>query len=359
MTSRLVLAACLALSAALPTAPAAASVSPETTTPAELPQRVLLVVSSHGRGSGDQAGEVQPGYELDELAQAWFAFRDNGLEVDIASPQGGAVVADQYDPDKAYNAQFNADAQATAKLSNTLRLDPAMASQYGAIMVIGGKGAMFDLPFSQVLQGLLSDLEARGGVVSAVCHGPAVFARMLREDGTPWASGRTLAGFTDEEEALFGKKWVKHFPFLLETEMRARGAKFTEAPMMLPHVAVDGRVVTGQNPFSVGATADAVVRAMGRKPKPRATWADEHSLGLVAQAVAGDPAPLRTALARKDKSVDVPLIAIWGYYRSLEAGDDKAMLESALTIMEMARPRFAEPQLDEAIAEARERLAQL
>lgn len=355
MSNRLLFAACAALALIAPTAPGLASPT-VVSTPAELPQRVLLVVSSHGRGSGDQAGEIQPGFEQDELAQAWLAFRANGLDVDIASPQGGPVVADAYDADKPYNAAFNADTEATGKLAQTLRLDPTMASQYGAIMVIGGKGAMFDLPFSQILQGLLVDLEAKGGIVSAVCHGPAVFARMQRADGSSWATGRTLAGFTDEEEALFGKKWVKHFPFLLESELREKGAQFTEAPMMLPHVAIDGRLITGQNPFSVAATADAVVKAMGRKPKPRATWADEHSLGLVAKAVAGDPAPLKAALARNDDSIDVPLIAIWGYYRSLEAGDDRAMLQSALTIMELAQPRFPDPQLDEAIADARSRL---
>ena len=344
-------AAALALASALTPPPAIAA--PVAAAPAELPHKVLLVVSSHGRGEGKEAGEVQPGFELDELAQAWLVLRANGIAVDIASPSGGAVVADAYDPDKPYNAAFAADTEGSAKLADTIRLDPALAGNYGAIMVIGGKGAMFDLPFSQVLQGLLLDLDARGGVLAGVCHGPAVFARMRREDGTPWASGRALSGFTDEEEALFGKRWVKQFPFLLEEEMRKVGAKFGEAPMMLPHVEIDGNIVTGQNPFSVAAAADAVVRAMGREPAARTPWPDEYGLMLVAKAVAGDSAPLKAALARKDGSVEVPLVAIWGYYRSLEAKDDAAMLASAIEIMELAQPYFPEPQLAEAIAMAR------
>lgn len=353
MSFRLSVALPLALIGLVPVTPAIAAPPAPAAAPAELPQRVLLVVSSHGRGAGD----IQPGFEMDELTQAWLVFRQNGMAVDIASPTGGAVVADEYDPKKAYNADFNADPIAREKLANTLRLEPEMADQYAAIMVIGGKGAMLDLPFSQVLQSLLAETERRGGVISAVCHGPAVLARMRTANGTAWAEGRKLTGFADEEEALFGKKWVPHFPFLLESELRKLGAEFSEAPMMLPHVVTDGRVVTGQNPFSIGAAADAVMRALGQRPAPREQWADERSLALVAEAISGNTAPLETALARKDGKIDVPLVAIWGYYRSIEAGEDRAMLASAVRIMELAQPHFPEPQLDDAIKAARARLA--
>ncbi|MDC8755380.1 type 1 glutamine amidotransferase domain-containing protein [Erythrobacter sp. sf7] len=323
------------------------------TSAAPLPERVLLVVSSHGR----DAGKTQPGFEMDELSQAWLVLRANGFAVDIASPAGGPVVADEHDPGKPYNAAFAADAEAQRKLAATLPLSPAMAGQYSAIMVIGGKGAMFDLPFSQVLQSLLKQTEARGGVVAAVCHGPAVFARIRNADGSAWIQGRRLTGFTDEEEALFGKTWVPHFPFLLESELRRLGAEVTEAPIMLPHVAIDGRVVTGQNPFSVAAAADAVVAALGRTPLARNLWPDERSLALVALTVAGDTAPLAAALEQGSADIDAPLVAIWGYYRALQAGDDPAMLAPALKVMELARPHFPEPQLDAAMAEARAVLA--
>jgi hypothetical protein len=155
---------------------------------------------------------------------------------------------------------------------------------------------------------------------------------------------------------------VPHFPFLLESELRRLGARFSEAPMMLPHVVTDGRVVTGQNPYSVAMAAEAAIRALGRTPVARQPWPDEGSLLLVARTVAGDSAPLESALARKDTALDVPLIAIWGYYRSLEAGDDlagdnRAMLAQAVQIMELALPHFPEPQLEEAIKEAHDRLA--
>lgn len=316
-------------------------------------ERILLVVSSHGR----EDGKSQPGYEMDELAQAWLVFRANGMDVDIASPAGGTVVADGHDPKKPYNAAFAADPDAMAKLAHTLPLTTDMAGQYSAVVVIGGKGAMFDLPFSQILQRLIADTEVRGGVVAAVCHGPAVFARISNADGSPWISGRRVTGFADEEEALFGKEWVQHFPFLLESELRRLGAAFTEAPIMLTHVSVDGRVVTGQNPYSVAAAAEAVVQALGKQPLAREPWADERSLGLVAAAISGDIAPLEAALAGDQGAIDVPLVAIWGYYRALQAKDDPAMLAPALAVMERVQPYFPEPELDKAIAAARATLS--
>jgi putative intracellular protease/amidase len=316
------------------------------------PARVLLVVSSHGRGQG----RIQPGYEMDELSQAWLVLRANGFEVDIASPEGGRVEADEFDPAKLYNAAFAADPVAMARLKATLRLDPEMAGRYAAIMVIGGKGAMFDLPFNQILQDLLLEADRRGAVIAAVCHGPAVLTRLRQPDGAAWLSGRRLTGFSDEEEAMFGKRWVPHFPFLLETEARRLGARFDEAPIMLPHVVVDGRLVTGQNPYSVAAATEAVVSLLGRTPASRQPWPDEFGLLLVARALGGNEAPLIEGLARKDGSVDAPLVAIWGYYRAEQAGQDRVQLARALRIMEIAYPHFPEPELKAAIADARLRL---
>jgi putative intracellular protease/amidase len=314
--------------------------------------RVLLVVSSHGRDDG----KTQPGFEMDELAQAWLVFRDNGLAADIASPEGGLAIADEFSAAKPYNLAFTKDAEGSAKLAQTLRLSQVDAGRYAAVFIIGGKGAMFDLPFSQSLTTLVASVHGRGGIIGAVCHGPAVFARMRDKDGKPFAAGRTLAGFTDEEEALFGKTWVAQFPFQIESEFRRQGATFSEAPFMLPHVAVDDRIVTGQNPYSVALAAEAVVTALGKAPTPRPQWADEKSMLLLASALA-KPDTLAPALAKSHKDLDVPLIAIWGYYRTIEAAGEPARTTEGLRVMEAAEPWFDDQGLDDAIVAVRKTLA--
>lgn len=316
-------------------------------------QRILMVVSSHGV----DGGKVRPGFEMDELAQAYLIFKANGLEIDIASPKGGSAVADEYNAKKAYNAAFLADADAGAKLANSLPLSAIKPRNYAAVFVVGGKGPMFDFPDNKELQSLIAAIHEKDGVIAAVCHGPVALVDVRLPGGKLMVAGRKLTGFTDEEEAAFGEKWVKQFPFQVETKLHEQGAIFGEAEIMLPHVEVDGRLVTGQNPYSVAQAADAVVSALGKTPVVREQWVDERSMALVAKALGGDMALAEREMREHPARYDIPLIAIWGYYRSQAAGDDRAGLERGLAIMELAAPYFPEPQLQTAIEAAKAKLA--
>lgn len=317
--------------------------------------RVLLVVSSHGLDEG----KARPGFEMDELSQAYAVFADNGLQVDIASPAGGAVVADRFNRDKPYNSRFLGDANAVAKLTTTRAITDLRDEKYAAIFVIGGKGAMFDLPVNADLKTLLARTYEEGGVIGAVCHGPAVLMNVPLKNGASLIEGRSVTGFSNEEEAMFGKGWAPSFPVLLENGLRGSGARFSEAPMMLNHVVADGRLVTGQNPFSTADAAEAVVKAMGRPVAPRQPWADERSIELLAQLLDGDKAKAREAFNADPSLYDVPLIAMWGYFRAQSAGADRAVLANALEVMELASPHFSRPELVSAIAEARTKIAQM
>mgnify|MGYP003639053843 CR=1 FL=1 len=317
--------------------------------------RVLLVVS----GYGEDEGKTRPGFEMDELTQAYAVFSDNGLQVDIASPAGGAVVADRFNRNKPYNNRFLSDPTASEKLTSTRSLATAGKENYAAIFIIGGKGSMFDLPINTDLKALLATTYEAGGVIGAVCHGPAVLMNLPLKNGASFLEGRSVTGFSNEEEAQFGKGWLPSFPVLLENGLRGSGAKYSEAPIMLNHVVTDGRLVTGQNPASTAAAAEAVIKAMGRTPAPRQPWADERSMTLISQALNGDKAKARAAFSANPKLYDVPLIAMWGFFRAKSAGSDRAALTHAVEIMELAAPHFSRPELVSAIAEGRSKLAQL
>ncbi len=317
--------------------------------------RVLLVVSGHGLDDG----KARPGYEMDELSQAYVIFADNGLQVDIASPSGGAVVADRFNRSKPYNSRFLGDPEAAAKLTSTRSLTSVATEKYAAVFIIGGKGAMFDLPVNVQLKTLLAETYQAGGVIGAVCHGPAVFMNVPLKGGTSLLDGRSVTGFSNEEEALFGKGWASSFPVLLESGLRGSGAKFSEAPIMLSHVVVDGRLVTGQNPYSTASAAEAVVKAMGRTLVPRQPWADERSISLISQMQGGDKTKARASLNADPKLYDVPLIAMWGFFRAQSAGTDRAALSNAVEVMELALPHFSRPELVSGIAEARGKLAKM
>lgn len=315
--------------------------------------RILIVVSGEGR---DQ-GKTRPGYEFDELSQAWLIFKANGFAIDVASPQGGAVEADRYNPQQPFNAALLADTEATRMLAATRRTDQVKAADYAAIYVVGGKGAMFDLPRDTALASLLADAYTQGAVIGAVCHGPAALVDVKLGDGTSMVAGKAMTGFTNEEEAMFGKRWAKEFPWQLEDALRARGAHWQEAPLMMAKVVVDGRLVTGQNPYSTAGVAEAIIRATGRRPVSRTPWRDELTMGLAAQARAGDVGAAAAALAADGARYHVDLLGMLGYYQAQAAADDQD-LRHALQLMQLALPYMAQPELKLGAAQAHLRLGE-
>lgn len=313
--------------------------------------KILLVASGHGRDEG----RTQPGFEMDEFAQAWAVFRDNGFEVELASPSGGPVQADKFDVGKPYNARALADPKAMRQLGATIATGSVDPSRYAAVYVLGGGGAMFDLFADPALQKLLAANYEAGGVVGGVCHGPAVFSAVRLSDGRFLVDGRRVTGFTNDEEKLFGERWSSSYPLLLETGLRDRGARFEQGAVMLPFVVADGRLVTGQNPFSTALTAEAMVRAMGREPITRQPYADERSLLLVARFLKGERQQAASELGAETKGYDVPLIGVYGDILAAQAGKDAARLETALSLMHLAASKVWHPRLELAIAGAEHR----
>ncbi|GGO69728.1 type 1 glutamine amidotransferase domain-containing protein [Bowmanella pacifica] len=303
--------------------------------------RVLMVISSHGEKNAAEE-IIQPGFEFDELAKAYLVFSDNGLEVDIASPAGGHPIADNYDPTKPYNQLFLADPKAYSRLTNSLKLADLDAGDFQAVFVVGGKGPMFDLWQDATLQQLIGDIWENRGVISGVCHGPAAFVDVKLSDGSYLVAGKKVNGFTNQEEAAFGKKWKKDFAFLLEDKLKARGALFEQSALMLNHVSTDDRLITGQNPFSTVDTALAVLARLGVDITTVPHYADDNSIKLVREILQGKP--YSTEQLSQNTQVQVELVGMYGYYLALfgEQQDDK---HNAIRIMELVSPIMQHPML--------------
>lgn len=241
--------------------------------------RILAVVSSTERGG---PAMKKAGYELTELARAYYVFQANGYEVDIASPKGGKPperidLDDMGDTDYA----FLNDAAAQQKVTNSIPLAGVDASRYAAVYFVGGKGAMYDFPDNPDLARIVADIAARG-VVGAVCHGPAALLGVKLADGTPLVAGRRMTGFTNEEELFLMKDARERFGFLLEERAVEQGARFVAGPKYLDNTVVDGRLVTGQNPWSTWSVAEAMVTALGHQPLARERTIEEASVRLLA-----------------------------------------------------------------------------
>jgi len=115
---------------------------------------------------------------------------------------------------------------------------------------------MWDFPESAAVRRVVREIWEAGGIVSAVCHGPAALVNVVLSDGNWLVSGKRMAAFTNEEEVEV--KATDIVPFLLETALKAHGADHKAAPNWTANVQVDGRLVTGQNPHSAAGVGEVL-----------------------------------------------------------------------------------------------------
>ena len=224
-------------------------------------RRAVLVLTSHdtlgdtGRATGAYASEV---------AEAWQVFRGRGYRVEIASVRGGRPPLEAVDKQDPVQREFLDDPRMSARLAGSMRTSDVTADADTILFIAGGHGAVWDLPDDKHLSILIRDVYEAGGVVAAVCHGQSALLNVTLSDGAHLLDGRRVTGFTNDEERAVGMTAI--VPFLLADELTRRGALFSQVGAFLPHVVVDGRLVSGQNPASAAAVATAACTAAESLP---------------------------------------------------------------------------------------------
>jgi putative intracellular protease/amidase len=220
---------------------------------------ILLICTSHadlGR-TGSKTG-----FWMEELTAPYYAFKDAGYRVKVASPKGGNPPVDPGSQSKDMQgpsvARFETDEEAVAALSSSTPLSEITnMDAFVGLFLAGGHGAMWDFPQNAELAQILVQATSQNKVIGAVCHG---VAGLLSTDVSAALGGKAVAGFSNEEEAAVGLTDI--VPFLLETKLGDVGFNYSSAGLFTPHVVIDGRLVTGQNPVSSQGTADAMIAAL-------------------------------------------------------------------------------------------------
>jgi putative intracellular protease/amidase len=246
----------LALLAMALIAPASAQHTKQTT---NMKKKILFVVTSHDKKGS--TGEPT-GYYLSEVAHPWEVLHAAGYEIDIVSPQGGKAPVDGFNLGDAVNKRFWENEEYRYKVEHTLKPSEVNPGDYTAIFYAGGHGAMWDLADNPLLAALAAQIYTNNGIVGAVCHGPAGLVNIKLPNGKYLVDGKKINAFTNEEEAAV--KLENVVPFALETKLIERGARFEKSGIWQSHVAIDDRVVTGQNPQSAKAVGEAILAALKR-----------------------------------------------------------------------------------------------
>jgi len=222
---------------------------------------ILIVLTSH-----DTLGNTgrKTGFWLEELAAPYYAFKEAGATLVLASPAGGQPPLDPKSNEPSFQTEltrrFEADAAAKAQLANTVRLDSVAQDDFDAVFYPGGHGPLWDLAEDRASIALIEAFVAAGKPVALVCHAPGVLRHVKGADGAPLVAGRQVTGFANTEEDGVGLTDV--VPFLVEDELKALGGVYTRGADWGSYVVADGLLVTGQNPGSSAATARKLLETL-------------------------------------------------------------------------------------------------
>jgi putative intracellular protease/amidase len=215
------------------------------------------------------------GFWWAELTHPYWAFTEAGYEVEIRSPQGGALQADGFsDPEDAsgYSADdilslgFKKSPKHAALLAETKSIAGVDPAGYDALFVTGGQSPMVTFRGNAALQKLVASFYEAGRVTALVCHGTCLLLETRLSDGTLLVAGKTWTGFANAEEQFaddFVGKRIQ--PFWIEDEARKlAGTNFVVDQPFREFAVRDGRLITGQQQFSGAAAARLVIEALGR-----------------------------------------------------------------------------------------------
>jgi len=216
--------------------------------------KVLIILTSHSElgNTGHKTG-----FWIEEFAAPFYVLKDAGAEITLASPRGGQPPIDPKSAEPANQTtatqRFNKDLHLQILLEHTTRLSEISAVDYDAVFFPGGHGPMWDLSVDFHSINLIKAFWRAKKPVAAVCHAPAALLNVDDEAGVPLIKGKKMTGFSDTEEDAV--QLTKVVPFLLEDELKNKGAIYEKGADWVSHVVVDGLLITGQNPASSGDVA--------------------------------------------------------------------------------------------------------
>lgn len=222
-------------------------------------KKILFVVTSHDKKGN--TGE-DTGYYLGEVSHPWEVLHKAGYEIDFVSPKGGTPPVDGFDLKDPVNKEFWENKEYKNKIDHSLMPSQVDPAKYSTIYYAGGHGAMWDLADNTELASIASKIYENGGIVAGVCHGPAGLVNIRLSNGSYLVDGKKINAFTNEEEAAVQLTDV--VPFLLEDQLKKRGAKFEKSGLWQNHTVADRRVITGQNPQSAKSVGEAILKELNR-----------------------------------------------------------------------------------------------
>jgi putative intracellular protease/amidase len=237
----------------------------------ERPKRIVIVASN-------PAVSKQTGWPIGfwwaELSHPYVEFTDHGYEVDVASPDGGALEADPWsDPrdESGYSAEDLislgfVNSPAHMKLvEDSKPLPDVRVDDYDGVLLVGGQGPMYTFWDDERVHELVASFYETGKATAVICHAASVLLKTRLANGGLLVEGKTWTGFANSEE-----RYVDDFvgrrvqPFWIEDEAKKlENTNFIVSGRFKPHAVRDGNLITGQQQYSGRAAARLMIEALG------------------------------------------------------------------------------------------------
>ena len=212
-------------------------------------KKILMVLTSHA--DLGNTGE-KTGFWVEEFAAPYYTFIEAGIEVTLASPQGGQPPIDPKselsDFQTPATARYDDDAEVQKLIANTRILAEMNAADFDAVFYPGGHGPLWDLTENSDSIQLIETFISANKPVATVCHATAALLNVKDSSGNYAVSGKAISGFTNSEEEAV--QLTNVVPFLLEDELITRGADYQKSDDWSSFAVQDGLIISGQNPAS-------------------------------------------------------------------------------------------------------------
>lgn len=220
--------------------------------------KVLIPVTNHAflGTTNNPNGTYAP-----ELTHVVAELNAANIDYDIASVKGGK--APLYGTDiegDEVNAGILAEESFQTRINNTIPVSQLNIDDYDAVFYPGGFGLLTDLAENQDFAQMAAKHYEAGGILSAVCHGPAALLPINLSSGEALLASKSVTAFTREEEIDF--ETIDDIPFLLEEALARKAKRYNKVQPWAELIVQDERVITGQNPASAHGVGKAIVSAL-------------------------------------------------------------------------------------------------
>ena len=221
-------------------------------------KKVLIPLTNHATlGNTDEAN----GTYAPELTHVLHVLLEAGFEYELASINGGKAPVYGVDIEgDDVNLAMLANDDLKNRINNTLPVSQVNIDDYDAVFYPGGFGLLSDLASNEAFAKLSAKHYEDGGILAAVCHGPAGFLPITLSNGEKLIETKAVTGFTREEEIDYNT--IDKIPFLLEESLARSAAQYTKVQPWGEFIIEDNRVISGQNPTSAKAVGDAMVKLL-------------------------------------------------------------------------------------------------